>query len=191
MVAEGELNPVEAQQREDISRDMPYGTFISCWSTGSESIAMWRLYGREKNGLAIESSYERLKSAVEGDRRVYISRVTYAEHRTASIPPENTLAPFLYKKTSFSYENEVRAIVQDCEVVVRADLRPDPPVLSHLRFENQDGIYVPVDLKRFIARVRLSPVAQQWYRNVVKSVVGRYGYRFPVEQSDLTGEPVY
>jgi hypothetical protein len=191
MVAEGELDLVEAQQLEDIAREMRFGTFISCWSTGPESVAMWRLYSHEKNGLAIESSYERLKSAVEGDHRVCISRVTYAEHQTAAIPPENTLAPFLYKKISFDYEREVRAIVQECDAAVFTGFRPDPPLLSHLRSENQDGIYVPVDMRSVIACVRLSPVAQPWYGDVVKSVVGQYGYDFPVEQSDLAGEPSY
>jgi len=191
MVEEGQLNPGEAQQDEDNSRDMRFGTFISCWSTGPESVAMWRLYSHGKNGLAIESSYERLKSAIEGDHRVFIGQVTYADHEAASIPPNNALAPFLYKKTGFDYEREIRAIVQECQSAVFDNFRPDPPLLSHLRSENQDGIYIPVDLKRFIARVRLSPVAQPWYGDVVRSVVGQYGYDFPVEQSDLVGEPVY
>jgi hypothetical protein len=191
MVEEGELNPGEAQQDEDNSRDMRFGTFISCWSTWPESVAMWRLYSHEKNGLAIESSYERLKSAIESDHRACISQVTYADHQTAAIPRGNTLSPYLYKKPSFDYEREVRAVVQECNVAVFDNFRPDPPLLSHLRSENQDGIDVSVDVKRLIAGIRLSPVTQPWYRDVVTSVIGQYGYDFPFEQSDLAGEPAY
>ena len=53
------------------------------------------------------------------------------------------------------------------------------------------GIEVPVDVAALVTRVRLSPVSASWYREVVESVIAKYGIEFEVTQSDLAGEPFF
>jgi hypothetical protein len=190
-IQEEDATADEVAQREDIGRDLRCATFINCWAAGPESVAMWRLYSREENSVAIESSYAGLKSALGGERRVFVGTVAYADYRAESIPDNNLLAPFLYKRIGFAYEREVRAIVQDVAGVAVFERRPVPSLLGHLCSTEPLGISVPVDVRRLIARVRLSPVTQPWYREVVESVMAKYGYDLKVVQSDLAGEPVF
>jgi hypothetical protein len=164
-------------------RNVRSWTFINCWtSSPTESIAMWRLYVGDGNGLAIESSYDRLVAAVAGEKPVYMSPVKYADWRQGLIPENNTLAPFLYKRAGFDYERELRAIIQELPTTeLGIDWSQAPP----------PGLVVPVDVRQLVLRVRLSPVAEHWYHEVVQSVIAKYGYDIEVSQSDLAGEPVY
>jgi hypothetical protein len=57
--------------------------------------------------------------------------------------------------------------------------------------ERPSGIKIAVDVPGLIARVRLSPVVEHWYREVVESIIAKYGYDLEVVQSDLAGEPVF
>ena len=178
-----EILPTMLPQVVEMRRNVRSWTFINCWtSSPTESIAMWRLYVGDGNGLAIESSYERLVAAVGGEKPVYISPVKYADWRHGLIPEDNTLAPFLYKRVGFEYERELRAIIQEPPTTeLGIDWSQAPP----------PGLYVPVDVRQLVLRVRLSPVAEHWYREVVQSVIAKYGRDVEVVQSDLTGEPVY
>ncbi|MGD0863648.1 MAG: hypothetical protein ABSA21_12995 [Candidatus Limnocylindrales bacterium] len=161
----------------------PRWTFVNCWTASpTESVAMWRLYVGAGNGLAVESSYERLVSALGGKRDVYVGTVKYVDWQTEAIPEGNLLVTFLHKRAGFDYEREVRAIVSDVPQkngVIDKDFEPPP------------GLPVPVDVRRLIARVRLSPVADRWYHQVVRSLIAKYGYKLEVVQSDLSGEPVF
>jgi hypothetical protein len=88
-------------------------TYVNCWSGApSESVAMWRLYVGDGNGLAIESTFDRLRDSIGGEKHVFVGTVKYADWDQRLIPESNLLAPFVYKRRGFSYEHEVRAVVQ-------------------------------------------------------------------------------
>ncbi len=164
-------------------RQMRFWTFINCWTSSStESVAMWRLYVGDGNGLAVESTYERLIAAIGGELRVFVGSVQYADWNRSIIPEGNMLTPFLYKRIGFEYEREIRAIIQDLPIV---DKKVD---WSH---PLKPGLTVPVDVTRLVTRIRLSPVTDHWYREVVESVIEKYGYAVEVTQSDLAGDPVF
>ena len=78
---------------------------VSCWHMGEfESEAMWRLYTRERDGVAIKTVFARLKEALVGEEDVNVSRVWYRDYRTESIPFENALFPLFHKRVSFQHE---------------------------------------------------------------------------------------
>ena len=84
---------------------------VNCWHLGEfESEAMWRLYAREREGVAIKTVFTRFKDAFVGEEEVVASMVRYRDYRTESIPYGNFLFPLLHKRISFQHEREVRAL---------------------------------------------------------------------------------
>lgn len=60
---------------------------VSCWHMGEfESEAMWRLYARERDGIAIRTDFARFKDAFVGDQEISASVVRYRDYSTDSIP---------------------------------------------------------------------------------------------------------
>lgn len=196
---EGSLTQANIEQRErhgpadhddeayiDIPyREMPEWTAINSWSCSPhESAAMWSLYCPEGSGLAIRTTFLRLCDALtECQWKISISKVTYVDYETASVPDGHLLAPFLHKRESFEHEHEVRAIIQRPPDQTLPD-RPSP-------FERLGGAYGSVALNTLIEAIYVSPTAPGWYSDLVKKIATRYGVPAPVNQSSLAGDPIY
>src|SRR5262249_35734789 len=97
-------------------------TFISCWNlSDEESAALWGLYVPPSGGVAIRSSYRRLTECFgpldpqptdgDGVQLIYIGRVAYMNYETTWMPEGNAFWPYLHKRHSFSFENEIRALM--------------------------------------------------------------------------------
>lgn len=145
---------------------------INCWHMNEyESAAMWKLYLKSDEGVAIETTVSRLRDSFDVDREhiTYIGQVEYADYEHDEIPLHNIFYTFLYKRRSFEHEKELRAFIWDS------------------RYEAvHKGIYVPVDVKMLIRSVFVSPVAPSWFCEVVKSVAAKYDIdESRVKQSDL------
>ena len=93
------------------------GNFCICgWHENDyESAAMWKLYSDLEKGIAIQSTFKNLKECFfDGDPDVAIGKVEYLNYNEDSIPWGNKLyiyKPFVYKRRSFEYEHEIRAMV--------------------------------------------------------------------------------
>ena len=151
-------------------------TFINSWSMGRyESDALWRVYVGTRDGVAVRSTFGRLARSLDAEERpVHIGRVEYIDYDNDSIPEDHVLHPFVYKRRSFDYERELRAVTQ----IPAAD---DAPA----------GLLVPCDLKALVTAIRVSPAAEPWFASLVRSVLKTYGLNVPVEESDLLADPVY
>jgi len=102
---------------EDISGDYKWLTkitAINCWHINSyESFVMWKLYLKSNEGIAIRSTFRRLRDSLKDTKPdVYIGKVNYIDYEKDNIP-KDFLSPFLHKRKSFDHEKELRAIVQD------------------------------------------------------------------------------
>ena len=107
-------------------------------------------------------------------------RVEYVDYETFRIP-EDSLTPYFYKRISFKYETEFRAVIQrDREKRIKAD---------KLSFNN--GIYVPVDIDKLIERVYISPTCPNWQKDVTQSLLDKYGLNRRVRRSKLSQQPEY
>ena len=82
------------------------------------------------------------------------------------------LKRFWYKRKSFEYENEVRAIVKRRNI-------------------SEKGIYIPINIEKLIDRIYVSPYAPEWFVAVVKSVVDKYKIDVPVLHSQMLEKPFY
>ena len=130
-----------------LARAMTRWCAVNCWHLGEhESAAMWDIYVPAGAGVAIRSTFDRLKASLErSETEVYLGKVTYIDHAKDAIPVGNTFTPATHKRKSLEYESEVRALVY--EVPFRVD--------GKLDFEASPwdvGVEVAVDLKTLPTR---------------------------------------
>lgn len=158
-------------------------TAINCWHLNDyESDAMWKLYLKSGEGIAIQSSIGRLIASLKkyAQSKIYVYRVEYVDYETFKIP-EDSLSPYFYKRISFKHENELRAVIQiDREGQINADKIP---------FIN--GVYVPVDLEKLIERVYVSPTCPDWQKEATQSIIDQYELDRRVRRSKLSEQPKY
>ena len=167
------------QQFVEFTSRLPKFTLISCWHENDyESAAMWRLYARDHDGIAIKTDFKSLSESLLGDANVFIGKVNYVDYERTFIPEGNTMASFLYKRKSFEHERQVRAIMQDMPVSVYQDI-------------SEVGRYYDVDLSRLVHEVVVSPFAGYWFGHLVQAVAARYNLQAPVNRSPLAEAPVW
>ena len=54
-----------------------------------------------------------------------------------------------------------------------------------------DGINVPVDLTKLIERIYVAASTPNWFADLVKALVVKYGYNFEVVHSRLDDTPAF
>lgn len=86
------------------------GIFINCWYHSEyESEAMWKIYAADvKNAIAIQTTYGELKQQI--GECATIKPVRYVDYSNQFIGPNEG---YWYKRRSFEYEKEVRAVIHD------------------------------------------------------------------------------
>ncbi|MBP8066339.1 MAG: hypothetical protein KAY31_02575 [Flavobacterium sp.] len=148
---------------------------ISSWHTNEyESFAMWQVFTKNNEGLAIQSTIGRLKEALALERNFeqYIGEVNYIDYKKELIPFDDVFFPFLFKRKSFQYENEIR-------------------VISDVTGQNltiNDGLKISVDINTLIEKIYIHPKSENWYKKLVIEVVSRLGFDFTIEKSDLESD---
>lgn len=173
-------------------RDMPNALrpyhFISCWSENhDESAALWTYYTRGSETVAIRSTFGRLCDSLRDEPKpVHIGRVQYIDFKREAVgSPHDDYALYFAKRRSFSFENEVRAMVVD----VPSDNKgwgpmydPDPGALGH---------YMKSDLATLIQSVYVAPDSPVWLDELVTHTLNLYGLRgLKVQRSALADGPL-
>lgn len=166
---------------------------INCWhmNTG-ESAAMWRLYLKSDEGIAVKSSFARLTKAFERTQEdVLISTVDYIDYDNDQFRLEryvNALLPYLHKRDSFAHERELRAMVVKLP-------KPDGSQAMELSSATPDalagGLGVDVDLHALIEEVVVAPGSPEWLFRLIGNVAQKYGFDFTVRRSRLEEDPRY
>lgn len=148
---------------------------ISSWHINEyESFAMWQIFTKNNEGLAIQSTIGRLKKSLEPERKTqqYIGEVNYIDYKKEYIPFDDSFFPFLFKRKSFQYEREVRII---------SDVSSD-------NLKINDGLKIDVDINQLIERIYIHPKSENWYKNLVIELVEKLGFGFTIEKSDLESD---
>lgn len=174
-------------QLGQLAREMRRFTLINSWHISDyESAAMWKLYLKTDEGVAIRSTFRRLCDSFRqcSEYTIYVGRVKYIDYESEGVPEGFTFNPFLHKRRSFEHEHELRAIIQ------------------RLPFEEGKGLdwttelfevgeYVPVDADTLVDEVFVSPTAPAWFAELVQSATRKYDLDKEVVQSALAAGPVY
>lgn len=154
---------------------------VNCWHMNDyESAAMWKLYLKSNEGIAIQSSYKRLNKVLKKSRnQFFIGTVNYIDYEKDDVKFENSFLPFVHKRKSFSHENELRAIIPiQAPKNVKIDLQ-------------NGGCKIKVDLNELIENVFVSPDSPKWFLELVTDTSRKFGFNFNIINSNLNNRPIY
>ena len=161
----------------------------NCWHHGEEeSMGMWDKYHVRDSGVSIKTTMGNVKNCLPDTPNIFIGKVDYdveaVENQSQiEVPKDLSIENLLhylyfYKKKSFEYEQEVRAIIDITSIP-----RDDP-----YKF----GVSLKIDVKTLIGKdseIIVSPHAGEWITETVASIVKRCGLQCPVNRSELLDRP--
>lgn len=163
------------EQTAYFSKKIKKWTFINCWHANEyESAAMWKLYSKTNESIAIETDYNTLKNIL--NEKIFLGLVTYIDYENDWLPEGNAFYPFTHKRKSFEHEKEVRAIIQDLSMQNNGD---------------ETGRNILVDINKLIHKIYVSPSAPSWLVELTKEVSEKYNINATVKKSDLYSDPVF
>jgi hypothetical protein len=157
----GETKRETAMERsERIIRHWRQNAFISCWSASEhESHALWRIYCGSADGVAIQTTFARLRESVgKSVGKLFLCKVTY------ETPGDRRQIPTIFdlvtkKRPMFAYEQEVR-VVKDATAEV-----PKQELLGYPLDWNPETI---------VESIRVHPEADFSFMETVTETVGHY-----------------
>lgn len=148
---------------------------VSSWHINEyESYAMWQIFTKTNEGLAIRSTVGRLQESLKPELNFeqHIGEVNYIDYKKEYIPFDDDFFPFLFKRKSFQYEREVRIISN----------------LSKHKLHINDGLKVNVDIRKLIDRVYIHPKSENWYKKLIIALLHKLDFDFIIEKSDLESD---
>lgn len=145
--------------------------FFNCWHMNDvESDAMWKIYVNGTGGVAIQSTVKRLKDALAcSTEPIYLGRIMYIDFNNDIGPPESYLRKLMRKNKAFEHEKELRAVFYD---------------------QRQDhvgrlGVSIQTDVNSLIETIVIAPRAEEWFFELVETLVKKLHYTIPVKRSAL------
>lgn len=159
--------------------------YINCWHISAcESAAMWRLYAKSDDTIAIQTTYTKLRQVLPP--RFHIGEVNYVDHQTYINEVKEGFFNSMYKRKSFAHERELRICYIDTYEFQQDSKDPNAFFLndSTRAFET-----VAVDLQTLIESVCIAPEAPDWFVKLVRDSAIRFGYDFCVRQSSFSEYP--
>lgn len=166
---------VIAGQKSDVA--------INCWHINPyESAAMWKLYSKSNDGIAVQSTYGRLSDCFRNTTlNVYIGRVNYINY--ANDKMETPFDSFLYKRKSFEYENELRAVIYWRRAYQNQEVQ-----VEHY----SGGVYIPVDLHTLVQKVYIAPNAPLWLADLTHTLLKQFNLgEIILQQSQLYSKSMF
>jgi hypothetical protein len=172
-------NPVELDGYYQMRSAGHLDILINCWHMNEhESAAMWGNYG---NGIAIQSSVERLRDSVlsPAGENFWLVPIQYLDYQSEDeiniIALNSSLYPYMCKRKSFEHERELRAII-----AVVHDAMPER------------GRTVPINPTNLIEKIYLAPGYDASFLNTVQFLVNKkYQLDIPVEHCAYDADPLY
>lgn len=194
------LSPVKGKER--IWDTWKRTTIVNCWHMNDEETAsMWRIYAAGGEGVAIQSTYGRLRQSFvdtklpdptdelqEVDFNVHIGMIDYLNYDISEILTGDIHHQFMRKPLFYADERELRVIaVLDYFLGAPTSGKA---IAFYEEFKRAKGLVVGVSLSQLIERVVVSPTSStDWYLDLVRDVSHRYGFNFCIEKSRLRQIP--
>ncbi len=143
---------------------------ISSWSAAeNESFALWKMYAKDKLGIAIKTDFNKLKRCFHNtNEEIYIGEVSYFDSKKPEYDFGN-FSTLLTKNIHYNFEKEVRCLtkLKDGE---------------NLRFKN-----INVDLNELIEEVYLSPFAfESGLHEVIELLRDKHNLKFVIKMSEIS-----
>lgn len=156
--------------REFVENYSINSTLVLSWNAAeNESFALWKMYAKDKLGIAIKTNFEKLKMAFKDTpEKIYIGEVKYYDNEK----PEYDVVSFstlLTKHIYYSFEREVRCLtrLEDNE--------------KNINFKN-----IKVDLNELIEDVYLSPFAfESGLHEIIEHLKEKHKLQFNIKMSGI------
>lgn len=164
---------------------------VSCFNAAEhESNAMWHVYGKGANCVALTTSLGELKECFGPfvDYDVFIGQIEYIDYSKTIMNEANYLLPLLHKSPFYSYENEIRCLIlDDGDNSLFDDHEPSPLVQLHSEPSTpfSRGAYVPIDLNKLLKEIVIGPHAEEWFIETVQDILHKCEVDIPVKRSIL------
>ncbi|MHB1420829.1 MAG: hypothetical protein ACYCX4_14830 [Bacillota bacterium] len=205
---EGSFSRANEKLRQDMYKDLPENvpkmisafykktrefTFVNCWHMNSfESDAMWKLYLKNGEGVAIRSTYSRLiKSLSEASEDIYVGTVNYIDYANTVIPEYNAFYPYVHKQKYFSHEQELRAVIQALPSIADKDNPSTFPTIDMSFIQLEKGIKVKTNIDVLIESVYVAPTSADWFYELIQSILEKYKICKAINRSSLIEVPYY
>ncbi len=145
---------------------------VSCWhANDGESEALWRLYSPPNTiGVAVQTTVDALWNVLADHPSGVVGRIHYLNYSQTFASLNDRI---FFKRKSLGHESEVRAVLPN---------NRETPIRGQL---------VACDLKNLIFRVVVSPFSPNWFSDVLRETIARYGYDLPVQTSELLEQPFF
>ena len=151
---------------------------ISCWYAAKhESAAMWQLYARSTDAIAIKTTVRNLCAALPSTAKLGL--VKYVDYTKTWIPESDPILRYFHKRMSFQHEHELRAAM---------DLRaPEILLKGHVV---SGGYKLALDMDKLIDAIYIGPRSSDWFVELVQGVCKRYAIRTIPIRSSLYDGPI-
>lgn len=168
-------------------------TIANCWQINqNESDAMWQLYLKDNEGVAIQSRPALLFSVLnEVPEKIYPSKVRYInydediwyDHIEYPVQDYNFLTPFIHKRIEFIHEREFRIFIELREAEQDVNFWDSQP--------HHKGQLIKLNVSGLIENVIFPPTCDVKTEEIIKTLAADYGYNLYYEKSKLNREPEF
>lgn len=142
---------------------------ISSWSYAErESFALWKMYAKNRSGIAIETDFTSLKNSFNATTKsIYIGEINYIHEKKYFFDLGNLFYPFVTKFDYYSFENELRCVtVND-------------------NYEKNKENLVDVDLNVLIKKIHISPNSKPEFFKLIQLLKKEYKLSFEICYSKI------
>lgn len=185
----GDIHSIESIS--NLHRKLKGHFLVNCWHINNgENDAMWRLYLKNNDGVAIRTTVRNLlESFTNTEEEINCSIVRYIDYdNDIWMPPTikgyNMFTPIIHKREEFSHENELRLIHQ----IDWHNRDIDEYWCEQPKGKGKD---IHVDLTKLVNIICTAPTSNEMQIAKIKHIVQKNGFDFQVEKSKLDNEPDY
>jgi len=183
----------QAEMLSKFQRKLSSLVIINCWHFNThESDAMWQLYLKDNEGIAIQTTSKKLqKCFAPTDYTVNAGKVRYLDYQNDIYYDQdqfqnvayNVKTPFIHKRNHFKHEQEYRALI---EVETENGWEYDWGAEEYTK-----GKMIQIDVETLIEKIIVPPNTNEKFANEVKKLISMYGYDFHVRKSEMEKEPKF
>ncbi|MDP3434115.1 MAG: DUF2971 domain-containing protein [Bacteroidota bacterium] len=179
---------------ERLHLNMKKFTLINCWHINeNESDAMWRLYLKSNEGVAVQTTIEKICSVLKNSHSTFrVSKVRYIDYEKDiwyddeeyPVKSYNAIIPLVHKRNEYKHENEFRILFD----IDHAYQSPD----YWANAESSIGKKIEIrDIARIIDRLILPPSADEIVRDKVEKIMDKFNCNIEICKSKLMNKPFY
>jgi len=146
--------------QEEYTKRLRQANHVNCWRLDNhESEAMWKVYCPDNNGLAIQTTYNKLVSSLPDQKGLFIGLVTYLNYETETFSEWNHFNPIMHKRIAFEHEKEVRIVTSHGGYMNDHKLPLPSP-----------GIKIQTSLLKNLENIYVNPYAEEWYFETIEKL---------------------